>query len=338
VSRLFASTFIAGAASVVGEALKKTLPKVIIQRLDDGLALYRTSGTPDAVKRLRFVQNTFQVLSYAPELDASDPLKSLVTHVRNDDALGAAMASAGRLRKYKLQASIENALTKLHPIQRQKFERLMGEYGLEPAGQKPDCELWLLTRREGYGFFGLRLTRHEQYNHALQPGELKPDVAHLLCLLSDPKPTDVFLDPLAGSGAIAWERAKAFPYAKMFVGDSDPKHGKDLAKKAAALRNVTVGSWDARTLHGIDDASVDAIVTDPPWGKFQNDLDLLSLYRGILQSFARVLKAQGKAVILTSREGPFEECLKANASLVPVAHHDILVNGQKARVWILRKA
>jgi hypothetical protein len=43
-------------------------------------------------------------------------------------------------------------------------------------------------------------------------------------------------------------------------------------------------------------------------------------------------------VILTSREGPFEECLKANASLVPVAHHDILVNGQKARVWILRKA
>jgi tRNA (guanine6-N2)-methyltransferase len=335
MQRLYASTFVAGAGSVISSALRQALPDASIERLDDGMVIYHSKASPDRMRDLRFFQNTFEVLSYKDSLDMTDPIKSLVKHVREDIQLPSRITR--KRGTYKLQATVENQLTALHPIQRQKFEKRMFECGLRPAGQKFECELWLTARREGYGFLGLRLTRHENYDHKLKPGELKPDLANLLCLLSSPRPTDVFLDPMAGSGAIPFERAKSFPYAQIFAGDHDAVHARALKDATKKFKKFTPGMWDVRTLEGIQDASVDAIVTDPPWGKFFDNAELPALYRDMLLSFKRVLKQEGRAVILASREGPLEILLEGSGFLIK-ARHDILVNGQKARIWVVRKS
>src|SRR5205823_14210867 len=64
------------------------------------------------------------------------------------------------------------------------------------------------------GPFFFQTFRHLPDLHSFPTRRSSDLIAHLLCLASDPKPADVFLDPMAGSGAIAWERAKAFPYAQ----------------------------------------------------------------------------------------------------------------------------
>jgi tRNA (guanine6-N2)-methyltransferase len=332
MERLYASTFVAGMGPVTQFALQKALKQVRIERLDDGIVLYRTASTPEQVRLLRFVHNSFAILSFTHILDRADPLKSLVKHIREDEYLEKNILKRGQ---FGLQVSLESALTKLHPLQREKLEKRLAQVGLRPGTLKSEVELWLLIRREGYGFLGQRLTRHETYDHKLHPGELKPDLAHLLCLLSDPKPADVFLDPCAGHGGIVRERAKAFPYAKILAGDSDLELMKDLRKAAGMFKNFETGRWDVRVLHGIADRSVDAIVTDPPWGSFAKVPDLKGLYADMLKSFARVLKPGGRCVILTGRDGPLDANVPGFAR---IAQHDILVNGQKARVHVLKAA
>jgi hypothetical protein len=331
MERLYASTFIAGTGPIVRTALDKALKQLKIERIDDGIVLYRTSSPPEQLRVLRFVQNTFAVLSFTHILDRSDPLKSLVKHIREDEHLEAYVLKRG---SFNLQVSVESALTKLHPLQREKLEKRLVQAGFRPGTAKSELELWLLIRREGYGFLGQRITHHETYDRKLQPGELKPDLANQLCLLSDPTPTDIFLDPCAGHGGIVRERAKGFAYAKILAGDSDLALMKELRKTAGMFKNFETGRWDVQSLHGIADASVDVIVTDPPWGNFAKVPDLKKFYADMLKSFKRVLKPGGRCVILTGRDGPFDAQIPASG-LQRTASHDILVNGQKARVHVL---
>ncbi len=331
-----ASTFLSGAQPLISSTLADLLPDASVKHLDDGIILYKTSSPPKSISALRFFQNSFIILSFAENLDPADPLKSLIKHIREDETLSSALktAIASKSRTYKLQASVENQLTALHPIQRQKLEKRLGEYGLHPSSSSPQCELWLMVRSEGYGFLGLRVPKHETYDQPLQKGELKQDLAYLLCLISQPKKTDTVLDPCAGSGAILGEWASSFPYQTLMMGDHDSSHQKDLQRIASHTKTITVGSWDAQTLIGISDASVDAIVTDPPWGKFAQDIDLPEFYRSMLIAFRRVIKKEGRVVLLMSREGCFEEILQSS-SFKSDKVLDILVSGQKARIWLL---
>jgi predicted RNA methylase len=339
MERLYASTFIAGAGNIVQQALRAAFPDMFVERLDEGIILYRTKALPEAVRNLRFVQNSFAVLSLAEQLDGGDPVKSLVKYIRDDALLDARVAAAisSKRRSFTVMASVESKLTSVHPLQLQKLTKRLSDTGwLREDRTKPDIALWILVRSQGYGLLGLRLTRHETHDHALRRGELKPDLANLLCLLSNPKATDTFLDPCAGHGAIAFERAKAFPYARILAGDSDAALTRALRSDAARFKDITVVAWDARMLTGINDASVDAIVTDPPWGIFETNIDLKKFYPAMLVAFRRVLKKEGRAVLLTSRDAPFKEALAGAKGFSKMSSHDILVSGQKACIWVLR--
>jgi len=66
----------------------------------------------------------------------------------------------------------------------------------------PDFEFWFLERSEGTKLTGARITKHPDYKTVLDKGQLRPELAELLCIVSDPQKNDVVLDPFAGSGAI----------------------------------------------------------------------------------------------------------------------------------------
>ena len=110
------------------------------------------------------------------------------------------------------------------------------------------------------------------------------------------------------------------------------KKGGDLK------RRVVVRQGDARQLSRYADGSIHKIVTDPPWGSFQELADgPETFYREVLAELARVLAPGGLLVLLLARAdflGPLLETLPA---LERVESWPILVSGKKAVVYKLRK-
>ena len=339
---LYASTFPAGFGEVIKSAVHEALPDAAIDRIDESIVLYRSDAKREKICALRFFQNTFLVLSLTEinEGSAEDQLKSLIGSVRSDEQLDHSISSSvsQKNKGYTVLASVENRLTSIPVFALQKLEKRLSSVGnFQVHRQKPDSAFWLMVRREGYGFLGIRLTHRNEKDHARAQGELRPEIAHLLCLLSHPQPDDIFLDPCCGSGAIPLERAKSVPYARIITGDDDPNAVKALTQKSASLKNFSVHKMDATLLTGIKDGTISTIVTDPPWGLFQK-IDVTAFLQGFLNACHRVLKIGGLLVVLTGAKDLFDHAVDAMpATWEKMSVHHVLVSGKKAGVYVLRR-
>lgn len=346
----YASTFIPGMGEVVEAALERSLQDVELDVLLDGLATYRSSSAVADVQALRFCNNSFVCLMSFDGL-GRNPISQICQTVLADGQLLRRVAPhlPRKNLTFRFVASQENRFVPIPQRARRALERLLSaDRRLTPDASNPDIEFWLLSRREGCGFVGLRLTRHTAYEKTLAQGELRPELCHLLCLLSEPSADDVILDPFCGSGAIPLERARSFPYRAMLAGDIDAKHVKSLRAKVRQLRwarrkrrqAITIGRWDALDLHSFAPESMDKIITDPPWGFYQSQLtDLERFLRNMLQEFYRVLRRNGLLVILVGDPRLFEDCLRDfTGRMTVLQRYDILVSGKKASVFKIVKS
>ena len=346
----YASTFIPGWGEVVAAALERSLQDVELDFLLDGLATYRSSSTIADVQALGFCNNSFLCLMSFDGLGRNPMAKICQTVLADGQLLRRVAPYLPRKNlTFRFVASQENRFVPIPRRTRLDLERLLSaDRRLTPHASNPDVEFWLLSRREGCGFVGLRLTRHTAYEKTLAQGELRPELCHLLCLLSEPSADDVVLDPFCGSGAIPLERARSFPYRAMLAGDIDAKHVKNLRAKVRQLRwtrrkrqqAITIGRWDALDLHSFAPESMDKIITDPPWGSYQSQLnDLEGFLRNMLLEFFRVLRENGLLVILVGNPNLFEDCMRDfTGRMTVLQRYDILVSGKKASVFKIVKS
>ncbi|MCR4326743.1 MAG: methyltransferase domain-containing protein [Candidatus Roizmanbacteria bacterium] len=343
MSTIFYSTFITGFEKVIEEALLLRLKKVIVQTVGDGFIVYRTDSSMDDIKRLKFLNNSFVFLKKM-EGTSGKTINDLLLEVIKDKAMVRDIHTAfkGKRHTIRIRASVENQFVGVDKALQKKVEQvLIGQGNLTVDRSLADLELWVSMRKEGFTLFGVRFTKRANYEKTLAKGELYPELTYLLCLLSDPKKEDVFLDPFCGSGAIALQRASSFPCKQVLAGDVDASLVNALRKRIERSRNkITVGRWDARKLATFDTASVDAVVTDPPWGNYgTTDIDLDALYHDMLIEFSRVLKPYGTLVVLTAQYELFESKLAdVEESLVLIAQYHTLVSGRKAGVFVVKRA
>ncbi|MBI2590427.1 MAG: methyltransferase domain-containing protein [Candidatus Blackburnbacteria bacterium] len=348
--RTYYSTFIPGLGEVVTSALKERFSDVEIVLLLDGLVVYKTDLPTEEIVKLRFLNNTFYVLHFFKHVRKGD-LPSLVKFTFQSDFLK--KMELPRLlpsvRSFRIITSFENELGKIDPnLLKNMEEKLARATGLTLDRGKPDLEFWFLERSEGVGFFALRLTHKASGEKLLKPGELRPELANLLCLLSESKAGDVFLDPFAGWGGIVKE-ADNFPHKKIYASDISNERikyvsgvchsGKPKAHPESRLwpsqSDIQVRQADATNLTYLSNQSVDKIVTDPPWGLADQmeTQDVEDLYEKAFKEFVRVLKPDGVIVLLTSRKLTMEKFLKENTNFKLVSKYDVLVNGKKAGVY-----
>jgi len=268
----------------------------------------------------------------------------MLLEVIKDKAMVRDIHSAFKGGRYtiRIRASVENQFVGIDKELQQKVENaLTGQGNLTVDRSLADLELWVAMRKEGFTLFGVRFTKRANYEKTLAKGELYPELTYLLCLLSDPKKEDVFLDPFCGSGAIALQRASSFLVKQVLAGDTNAGLVNALRKRIEKSRHkITVGRWDARKLTTFKDGTVDVIVTDPPWGNYGTaNIDLDALYRDMLVEFIRVLKPYGTLVVLTAQYELFESKLAdVEESLVLIAQYHTLVSGRKAGVYVLKRA
>lgn len=317
------STFTSGFEPIIGDLLKQSLKGIKVDLLLNGLIVYSTNSALEKVKKINFFTNSFLLLRSFSDSKAVAIEKMMIAVSK--DRIRLALRFSPNLRTFRVVTSKENQPVSVKQKLMAGVERQISKsLGLKPDRSKPQVQFWFLTRSEGYGFFGLRITQHPDYAKVLEKGELRPELANILCQLSEPDKDDVFLDPFAGSGSIARARVK-FPFTKIYAGDIGPKD-----------RNIQ--RMDATKLEDFEDGSVDKIVTDPPWGIFDGKIDIPTLYNKFLVSFYRVLKKGGIVVILAGNRNFFENLLtKFTDKFILQRKYHILVSGKQAGVYKLIK-
>lgn len=340
--RLYYSTFIPGLVEPVKEALISTIPDSRITVALDGLIVYESKIKTELIKNLPFVTNSFYVIkSFAPGTAAS--ISDMAVKVLDDTGLRLKLPiNYDKRNTFRVITSVANQLVPIDTKLMQKLEgRISGKIGIKPHRAKPDFEFWLSQRSEGHGFFAFRLSYHKAYDKILQKGELRPELANILCRLSEPLPDELFLDPFCGSGAIPIQRAKFFPKGLVIASDIDEQKVRSLKDRAKALnlkKRLVIRQDDALNLTRYQDGSIHKIVTDPPWGHFtQVSSPIADFYTRMLTEFARILQPGGRIVIVTGETLAFEDCLTQVSNLSLVQKFSILLSGKKAGVYVLIK-
>jgi tRNA (guanine6-N2)-methyltransferase len=335
VVRSYYSTFIPGLIEPVEEALRSALPGSRIVLSLDGLVAYESDAKPGLIEKLPFVTNSFFIFKRFGALD----LPAMAADILDDAALSFETPVAFTRRStFRIVTSVASQLVALDNGILQKLERrITDRIGIQPHRSKPDFEFWLAQRSEGHGFFSLRLSHHKAYDQTLQKGELRPELAHILCRLSEPAAKELFLDPFCGSGAIPIQRARMAPAGLVLASDIDAKKVSDLKARAKALdltRRMVVREGDGLELARYEAGSIHKIVTDPPWGHFAAvSSSIGDFYRQMMDEFARVIRQDGIIVILTGETGALEESL---GGFRTVKKFNILLSGKKAGVYVLR--
>ncbi len=130
---------------------------------------------------------------------------------------------------------------------------------------------------------------------------LRPTIAAAMAVASDPRPDDVVLDPMCGTGTLLYERGRLGPCQVVIGVDTDPEAVRlALANLGRLGGESVVTRGDARELD-LPERSVDCILCNLPFGKtWSNEADNAGLYHKLAYAFRRVLKPGGRLVLLTA--------------------------------------
>jgi predicted RNA methylase len=354
------AAFVPGMQEAVAEVILKRLPGVFIEKLLDGAVVFETGCSYDRLNFLCF-NNIFAVID---SVDISrnggnvPPEKLLEAHIVK--ATGGPAPARGmnaqpevenraalsgnnqKIKSFRIIFSVENKPVSVKAALKQAAELFIArESGLVVNRAGPDTEFWFLYRREGFSLFMKRLTRHAPFEKTLHPGELTPQLAWLLCDLSNPKHTDVVVDPFCGYGSIPDQRIKHFPFKKMYALDINAASvsitkNKLKGRQAEKCEILKTNMYDIFKV--LSPGGADAVITDPPWGLYrETSVPPQQFYDDMTAIVSRLLKEGGRAVILTARKEEFElsACKAPELRLVKTFH--VLVSGKKAAVYVLEK-
>ncbi len=327
----FISTFITGFQEVVEQDLTKRFPKIKILNLMDGLIHYRFDGDSRELEKIIYFNNTFFVLKTMKGKGLSFP--SLVGAVCSGKNYFLVNKGSFRVRFQN-----ENQFAKVDKnLTRRAEDYVLQNSKLKLDRLSPTNEVWFSIRREGFAFCGELISKREFTEKNLNKGELRPEIAYLICCFADIQTQDVILEPFCGYGSIPVQLAKKFRFEKLYVSDLDSERATQTAsRKQLSAPNIECCTADATELSHIEDKSISLVITDPPWGYFEEFPDIEGFYTKMFNSFDRVLKADGRMVILSARKEELERTVSATGFKINTSLHT-LVNGKKAGVYMITR-
>jgi 16S rRNA G966 N2-methylase RsmD len=352
---LYYASFIPGLQELIAEVVRKRLHDVVIHRLLDGAILFETSLTYDRFNFFCF-NNIFAV---AGVMEHTTPDGALEAHINTIIQNGIPPAAeqiiahnSAKFRTFRIVISRENTPTTIDEKLRMRAEQYIVKFsGLKIDRASPDAEFWFLYRQDyqpeskppwqRFSVFMKRLTMRPSWEKSLHPGELPPPLAWMLCRLGNLKHDDTVLDPFCGYGSIPHAALKYFHITQCIACDSNEKTAAANLWLNTAVRHknrpadFVLYKADFRSLASVlPSHSVDAIITDPPWGHYQ-EVSTAQLYEDMFRIFDLLLKSDGRMVILGDRT---DTLLQAAKNRFTLQHNiPILLSGKKAAIYSWRR-
>jgi len=243
---------------------------------------------------LRCFVNLFIVISEFVSGDIADAVKripelnAVYPNINDGASFRLIIMERGRLRsapEYALRAAERHISRKT---------------GMRVCRANPDVEIWLNRRGDKHTHLLERAGKRADRGKTLRKGELRPDIAETMIIKADLKKNCVVADFFGGWGAVAAEMIERGGYDKIFTGDIEDKCVDYQKARFKNARGCFVQKWDACSVP-LDCRSVDAVITDPPWGEF-SAVNIEKLYDGFVKEAVRVLRPGGSLVFLSSEQ------------------------------------
>ncbi|GAA2161740.1 MULTISPECIES: hypothetical protein [Glycomyces] len=322
--------FPAGTGELVAASIGSHVDRPEVVYADESSMIFESDTRPSQVAQIPFVKNSFTVIADTVRGDLDRGVLDLADVLRD----GGLDANADTFR---VMFHVDGALVSVSPRAKRALETEIGyASGQRMVGRGSGEEYWVVGRTD---FDHLMLCRrHLRPKRAAKAaGAISHELSSLLVAASRPESGDVFLDPFAGSGSFTNARM-AFPAKRIVYSDTDLERlREDFPAAVLKSREIEFLDEDALKLPSIADHSVDVIVTDPPWGEYEElPLELPEFLDATARSFDRVLDAEhGRFVLLIARRAApeAERALAANGFAIGSVH-EILVNGHPASVLV----
>jgi len=320
----------AGLGELVAMSLAADVNAQIVYA-DDSATMINTKAPESKLGSLSYVKNCFVVIGSVPRRrdlgQAVEPLSRQLPRW--------SLQRTGK--PYRLMFSENGKLTGVPANGRSRLEAAVSKAtGGRLLARGGGDEYWAIAR-SGLDevLFCRRLARPKR---AEPPkGALAPDVAQLIVnAIGRNRGSDVVLDPFAGSGALIAARISR-PYREAICSDLGYADGSvKLQPQLARRSDVRRLSDDARTLASIPDDSVDVVLTDPPWGEFdQQESSPIVLIEDALRSIRRVLRDNGSLAMLVARRLADDVAREwSSAGFTTKKSYDLLINGHPATLLV----
>ena len=325
----YISTFATGFADIIPVVVRKFLHGAKIIKVYDGLVYYSYMGTHESIEKVSALSNTFLVIK---------------TYHGNDSRIDAMMKNTMRMKalpksdeSFRIRYSVNNRFVGVNKSYTRQMEDKIVKITQSSIDRvSPQTEYWFLQRSENVGFFCRLLSKRKFTEKNLHKGELRPEFAYLMCMLGKTCKESIVLDPFAGYGSIPKQLKLNFECERVIASDINKEYINNLRIQLKNVKKVELYVRDALNMKDVTTASIDSIITDPPWGYYEKIVDIGSFYVNMLLEFDRVQKDEGVTVILSSRKKEFADAVKKSIYQI-VKQYDTLVNGKKAAVFVMKK-
>ena len=372
MSVLYYAAFIPGLRNFIDGVIRERLSDVKIHKLLEDAVLFETQTTYDKLNFFCF-NNIFAVISVLGETraQAGGGKKLLEDHIGYISGIKTQNTNDGfriktplsdinfdpvavnnkKFKTFRIVVLNENVPASIDEKLRTEAEHFIsGVSGLKVNRALPDTEFWFLywkhrskrpngekTEGQSFSIFMKRLTLRASWEKTLQKGELPPPLAWTMCRMASLKQKQTVLDPFCGYGSIPDSAIKHFHITDFIACDSGRQSVlfTEARLKKRKNGNFSVYSADIGSLPLlIAEESIDAIVTDPPWGQFSkiNDSGFL---KNMFDVFSRLLKDGGRAVILYLNDDNFLKAAELNFNLLD--SFPVLLSGKKTVIYTLTR-
>lgn len=325
--------FPAGTGDLILDAIFPYVGNFTIHYRDDSAIILDSQAAENKVASIPFAKNSFSVI-------ASTPRRGIDKGVTQ---LGRLAASSkfppGSLRnsKFRTMIQIDGGLSAIDRNIKAGLERsisLRTGQRVEPRGM---CQEYWVIGRTDLSELLLCAKLPKQKRAPKSKGAISYELSSMLVAASRPSAQDAFLDPFAGSGSFVLARIENGARQIWYSDINLQEFERDFPRELYSDRRVNFLDDDALVLDSVPDGQIDVIVTDPPWGEYDDmEMPYAEFARAMTRSFNRVLdKTQGRFVVLTSRKTARtveSEFTKGGFSINST--HEVLVNGHPATVLI----
>ena len=160
--------------------------------------------------------------------------------------------------------------------------------------------------------------------------------------LAEIKPPHVVLDPMCGAGTLLAEHLAAMnsvhvPVPAALGGDIDAGAVRAATANLRRLGLAALAQWDATQLP-LADASVDRILSNPPFGKQLGEPEEIGpLYHHMVREYDRVLRPGGRAVLLAGDADKMRSAVQA-VGWKALRRVTVRILGQTATIGVWRKS